>query len=312
MKRLSLITIAFAAVAVSGWALWVNACDRDVQKNSSAQAGGCPYAHGAAAATAGNCMHGKNAASDASVASWDGTAKSAAQEGCTGKGARGASAGECSMHGKTSAAAAAAGGCPMHGAAATAAAAGDCPMHGSSAAAAECRMHGKSASFAGCGMAGMAVVAASTAGGGMGCGPECGQGATKTAGMSERMDCDACAGRMACEQQLKANGAQTQVVPLGNGVMFVYTTDTPAHVRAVQEAVARRIERLDAMATAGDKVKLCPPCKEIRGAIASGKLTRQTVNVEGGCLTLVTSTDPAIAAKLRAMAGLQNNAAHKS
>ena len=65
------------------------------------------------------------------------------------------------------------------------------------------------------------------------------------------------------------------------------------------------------LTTAGDRAKLCPECRTVRGAIASGKLTRETVNIEGGCLTLMTSNDPAMVAKLRRLLATQN-AAHKS
>jgi hypothetical protein len=317
MKRQFLVVVAFAAIAVSAWALWVNACDRNGQKASSAQASGCPYSHGASAITAdasggcphaadaataaasgecvhgktsataaasGECAHGKNtgtAAATAAAGCCTGASKTAAHEACMGKGAKSASAsGECSMHGKT-------------------AAAGDCQMHGTMAA------------FSGCGMAGMAFVALSVPAGGVECGSACGGHAGVKNSAMQAMDCDACAGRSAFEKELRSDGVQTQIVPLGNGVMFVYTTDTPARVRSVQEAIARRIERLDAMATGGDKVKLCPPCREVRGAIASGKLNRQTVKVEGGCLTLITSNDASMVSKLRAMAGAQN-ANHKS
>ena len=48
---------------------------------------------------------------------------------------------------------------------------------------------------------------------------------------------------------------------------------------------------------AGDRARLCPECKAMRGAIASGKLTREMVAIDGGCATLMTSNDPAIVAK---------------
>jgi hypothetical protein len=131
-----------------------------------------------------------------------------------------------------------------------------------------------------------------------------GKGMAQTADVSNHADCDACADMAACAEQLRTTGSQTQVMPLKNGVMFVYTADSPSRVRAVQSAVAHRTERLTAMTVAGDKAHLCPECKNIRGAIASGKLNRETVNIEGGCLTLMTSDDPAMVSRLRAMAGL--------
>ena len=50
----------------------------------------------------------------------------------------------------------------------------------------------------------------------------------------------------------------------------------------------------------------------MRGAVASGKLTRELVPIEGGVLTLMTSNDPAVVARLHEMAGTQLSARTKS
>jgi len=134
--------------------------------------------------------------------------------------------------------------------------------------------------------------------------PNCGgQGMTRVAALSGHADCDACKDMAACEQEILAAGGRSQIVPLKNGVMYVYTAGTTAGVRAVQAAVTHRSERMAAISSAADKAHLCSDCKEMRGAIASGKLNREVVSIEGGCLTLVTSNDPAIVARLHAMAG---------
>jgi hypothetical protein len=116
-------------------------------------------------------------------------------------------------------------------------------------------------------------------------------------------DCDACADMAACESQLKSAGSNFQVVPLKNGVMYVYTAGDARNVRAVQAAINRRNERINALMSA-DNAKLCPDCKRMRGAMASGKLTREVVNIEGGSISLVTSNDPQMVSKLYSMAGL--------
>ena len=136
--------------------------------------------------------------------------------------------------------------------------------------------------------------------------PSCSHGTAAASTAEMKGSCDACAEMVNCSNEMSASDALTQIVPLRNGVMFVYTTDTPAHVRAVQNAMARRGDRLVSLAQSGDRAKLCPECRNARGAIASGKLTRETVNIEGGCMTLVTSSDPAMVAKLRAMAVASN------
>jgi hypothetical protein len=97
-------------------------------------------------------------------------------------------------------------------------------------------------------------------------------------------------------------GAHRQVVNLKNGVMYVYTADSPSQINAVQAAVARRGEHLAKITKMGDKAHLCSECKVLRGAMASGQLTREIINIEGGSLSLMTSSDPAVVAKLHEMA----------
>ncbi len=124
-------------------------------------------------------------------------------------------------------------------------------------------------------------------------------------------DCDACADMAMCESELKSAGSQFQVVPLKNGVMYVYTATDARDVRSVQTAVSRRTDRINSLASV-QGAKLCPDCKRMRGAMASGKLTREVVNIEGGSISLVTSSDPAMVTKLYAMAGLSGQKVVKS
>lgn len=139
-----------------------------------------------------------------------------------------------------------------------------------------------------------------------------GHGMTTTAARSSHGECDACQDMAGCEQEIEAAGASTQIVPLKNGVMFVYTAGSPASVHTVQAAMARRYDRMLQFASTGDKAHLCASCKEMRGAAASGKLSREVVNIEGGCLTLVTSNDPSIVAKIHTMAGVTTASRVKS
>src|SRR6185295_10524120 len=66
---------------------------------------------------------------------------------------------------------------------------------------------------------------------------------------------------------------------------------------------SHRTERINALLT-NNSAKLCPDCKQMRGAMASGKLTREVVNIEGGSISLVTSTDPRMVARIYEMAGI--------
>ncbi|HTM58077.1 MAG TPA: hypothetical protein VL123_06655 [Candidatus Udaeobacter sp.] len=129
-----------------------------------------------------------------------------------------------------------------------------------------------------------------------------GDGFVKVADAATHADCDGCTDMARCAQEMAAAGARVQVVPLKNGVMYMYTAETSSGVRVVQAAVSRRNERLAAWTRAGDGVHLCNECKAMRGAAASGKLVREVVNIEGGSLTLLTSSDPEIVHRLHDMA----------
>ncbi len=139
-----------------------------------------------------------------------------------------------------------------------------------------------------------------------------GHGVAKWADRSNHADCDACADMAFCDGEVRALGATVQVVPLKNGVMYVYTAEGPNNVHAVQASMGRRNERMQSILAASDKVHLCSSCKSVRGAIASGKLNRELVNIEGGCLTLMTSNDPAMVAKIYSLAGLKGPVSIKS
>lgn len=134
-------------------------------------------------------------------------------------------------------------------------------------------------------------------GGGYSC-----NGHGKSAQRGAAHECDACADMASCDEEVRGAGAITQVVKLKNGIMYVYTA-APGKARALQTALAQRNERLTAINASGDKVKLCAECKTMRGAMASGKLTREVVGIEGGSLTLMTSNDAAMVKKLHGMAG---------
>ncbi len=116
--------------------------------------------------------------------------------------------------------------------------------------------------------------------------------------------CAACDDWELCARELENVGASMQVMALRNGVMRVFTASTPAGVRVVQAALGLHYERMSALITAGDAVRLCPQCRVMRGAAASGKLAREIIKIDGGCITLTTSTDPAIVAKIHAETGI--------
>ena len=116
-------------------------------------------------------------------------------------------------------------------------------------------------------------------------------------------DCSACEDWMEMDKDARAIGAHAQVVALKNGAMIVFTADTPAQVKQLQAMVAKQNERMTAAYAGASNAKLCDDCKQLRGAIASGKLNREVVNVERGVMALITSNDHAVVQRIRNMTG---------
>ena len=128
--------------------------------------------------------------------------------------------------------------------------------------------------------------------------------ATMAAGTkSAAHDCSACGDWLACEEDVRTMGARSQVVALKNGAMIVYTAESPADVKTLQSVISKRHQKMVGALAGTSGKTLCPECKALRGAIASGKLHREVVNVERGCMTLITSNDREVVSKIRTLTG---------
>jgi hypothetical protein len=279
MRHLRHILPALALVAAT-WATQGAACDKD--KATSASAAG--KASACSAEMAAQCTPEMAAA-------------------CKAMGMKTADGKNCSAA-KTSAKNASASGCPYMNSSAKSAAYDHCSAAKGAAVTASANGCASKTSAAGSGDACSAKGKTTAISAGSSCS---GSGMANVAGGMSHADCDACADMAHCTEELEAAGARTQVVPLKNGVMFVYTAESPGKVNAVQSAMSRRSERLAQIVSSGDKAHLCPECKTFRGAMASGKMTREVVNIEGGALTLMTSDDPALVAKIHAMVDSHKN-----
>ena len=208
---------------------------------------------------------------------------SASAASCGTKSANTAAHAGCSMSGKATATTASA--TKMSG---SCAASGACPMSAEQCKAMEASGACTAQMKAACAAKGAKSAAA---------------GQCEAHGTMAGMDCAVCSDEMECDGEVKATGARAQVVSLRNGTMIVYTVESPENVRALQAAVARHNHGVIA-ALQGDG-KLCPSCKKLRGALASGKLTREVVNVERGCQILITSSDRSIVQQVRACTNAQ-------
>jgi hypothetical protein len=259
----------------------------NTKTSAQSAAAGCPAMPG--------CPVGSAQCTAAMRAACEKNSATAAAMGCNMKGATSATTASntkdgCAAHATTAANNKDA--CAAH---ATTAAAGKCDMKGASAAkGAPCPMHG-SATTAGMERCANAKGAASTASAaGMIC-------AGHMNGVAH--DCSACEVWADCDQAVQKLGAKSQVVSLKNGAMIVYTADSNSDIKALQSLVSKRNDKMLEALSAGTDKKLCDECKQLRGAMASGTLHREVVNVERGCMTLITSNDQGVVQKIRTMTG---------
>lgn len=132
-------------------------------------------------------------------------------------------------------------------------------------------------------------------------GGACGAGGS----MAAHMDCAVCADQMGCDEDIRSTGAHTQVVALKNGAMIVYTANTPENVRALQATVARHNTTVVSVLNGQRDGKLCASCKPLRGAMQSGKLHRELVNVQRGAQVVITSSDRAMVRRIHDMTGAE-------
>lgn len=191
---------------------------------------------------------------------------------------------------------------------------GSCSAHGANASAAAmdcCAGKGTSASAASAATGSCAAHGARTAAmakGAVGCGAAgamAGMGHCDTKGAAMHGDCAVCTDEATCSSDLRGAGVRAQVVPLRNGAMIVYTAENAVSVRALQTTVARYNEHIMNAYAGGDDANLCGGCKSFRGAMASGKFSRELVNVKNGCQILLTSTDRNIVRKIHDSMGTQ-------
>ena len=266
MKSLRLLALALIACACT--ATLAQACDAN-KTTKTAKAGSTTTANAVVASANGQVQAATAAnggCSAAAAAQCTGAMKAACQQNAAVAAAMGCSAGK--------------------GASATTA------SNTGTAKAVGCGAHGATAGYDHCGMK---TTAASTA---VVAGLRCTEHQNGVA-----HDCSACDDWMQMDKDARAIGARAQVVALKNGAMIVFTADTPAQVKQLQAMVAKRSEHMTAAYAGASDAKLCDDCKQLRGAIASGKLNREVVNVERGVMALVTSNDHAVVQRIRNMTG---------
>ena len=225
--------------------------------------------------------------------------------GGAGKGSKPAGSADCCGAKGTTAAASAACpasmSCPAGSAQCTAAQRAQCAKNMKTKGAAStgtCSMHSASATAASnCSMAGKPGAAAGT------CAMHAAAGAAGKGDMAAAAhgDCAVCTDQAACDEDVRALNAHAQIVPLRNGAMIVYTAETPESVHALQAALARHNELIMSALAANGDASLCGGCKSFRGAMASGKFSRELVNVKSGAQVLMTSNDPAIVQRIHDM-----------
>jgi len=296
VKQLRPVSLALAVLALCTWSAASTACDQNKAKTTNATAASMKAADGS------SCSPTKASAVTAGYTAKTSAKTAAAGHACTAEMAANCTpemAAACAAHKGVSATTANVKGSKMSA---------DCCMGKATKASATTAavVGGPAKNFAvNAGAEGCAGHSAKTTAVMAGAGGSCSSksAGAKATGHTAHGACDGCADFNDCDQTLRNMGAALQVVPLKNGVMYVYTSDA-SKARQIQSTMSQRKDQMAMFASASSGSALCGDCKQLRGAAMSGKLSREVVNIEGGCLTLMTSSDPAVVSRIHALAGV--------
>lgn len=116
---------------------------------------------------------------------------------------------------------------------------------------------------------------------------------------AEMMKCAVCKNLAAHAEEVMPV-MKSEVVALDNGMAITHTVTDPTKVAMFQEAVAGMKTAgaaCAAMPEAEWKTALCVPCQSLMGTIQAGA-TMSLGNTKSGSLMVVSSTDPAVQAKI--------------
>ena len=112
-------------------------------------------------------------------------------------------------------------------------------------------------------------------------------------------DCVSCDASVLCLERVTAAGGAAEIIPIGHGLMVIYTTPMTRRVGEVQNAALERWDVMDKIIAGQAEGHLCASCCAARTLLM--RADRQVYRTSTGVVAMITSDDFSIVTELHRM-----------
>ncbi|MEP7027018.1 MAG: hypothetical protein ABI960_00345 [Candidatus Eisenbacteria bacterium] len=112
-------------------------------------------------------------------------------------------------------------------------------------------------------------------------------------------DCVSCDASVLCLERVTAAGGAAEIIPIGHGLMVIYSTPMTRRVGEVQNAALERWDVMDKIIAGRAEGHLCASCCAARTLLM--RADRQVYRTSTGVVAMITSDDFSIVTELHRM-----------
>lgn len=112
-------------------------------------------------------------------------------------------------------------------------------------------------------------------------------------------DCISCDASVTCLERVTAAGGAAEIIPIGHGLMVIYTTPQARRVGEVQNAALERWDVMDKIIAGRATTHLCASCCAARTLLM--RADRQVYRTSTGVVCMISSDDFTIVNELHRM-----------
>jgi len=112
-------------------------------------------------------------------------------------------------------------------------------------------------------------------------------------------DCVSCDASVTCLERVTAAGGAAEIIPIGHGLMVIYSTPITRRVGEVQNAALERWDVMDKIIAGQAEGHLCASCCAARTLLM--RADRQVYRTSSGVVAMITSDDFSIVNELHRM-----------
>lgn len=121
----------------------------------------------------------------------------------------------------------------------------------------------------------------------------------KKAALRISHDCVSCGASVTCLERVTAAGGAAEIIPIGHGLMVIYSTPISRRVPEVQNAALERWDVMDKIIAGQAEGHLCASCCAARTLLM--RADRQVYRTSTGVVAMITSEDFSIVSELHRM-----------